>query len=477
MMNLGADVTPVMPSATPSVGLEPANGNGFAGVLGAALQSMPGKESANLLSPEQLLANQLLLTKLSGADAGLQQDPEQLADLLLPDGNILPPEDVDVSWQSLFSYFDSTDPETPYVLAMEGDNNGYLINELGPDELLENQALFAEMPIQAIPVHDNQQAAALLQERLDHLRLQTALQGQARQIGGLESVTALQHADQLAKQAAAQLISPDTAGGMETSLDDQFRIRNLLAAQLDQKKVSEPEQQFNSDLQEGMKGLDAAAKVPVQQASLFQTELKNLQADSLANAAGQENGIARVQSVAGMGSGINAYNAVSGQSGAAGQSQNAANVIANMTVPPDSPAWGDIIGNRVHWMANQRIQEAQIRLNPPELGMLEVRIQIGQDQQTNVTFSSPHSQVRDALENAMPRLREMFGANGLNLGDVDVSHHSMADHRHAQQGGEGENGRQNGGSGFASDRGNVEIDQIESLMSRRSVDGMLDAYA
>lgn len=92
--------------------------------------------------------------------------------------------------------------------------------------------------------------------------------------------------------------------------------------------------------------------------------------------------------------------------------------------------WGDEVGERVKWLVGQNIQSAKLSLNPPQLGPIEVRITV-QNDQMNVTFTAHHAAVRDALESAVPRLREMFGDSGLNLADVDISQHSFSDQRRA----------------------------------------------
>ncbi|WP_366512293.1 flagellar hook-length control protein FliK [Neptunomonas sp.] len=68
------------------------------------------------------------------------------------------------------------------------------------------------------------------------------------------------------------------------------------------------------------------------------------------------------------------------------------------------------------WAANQQVQTATIQLDPPELGSLQVKLQIFQEQ-VSVTFTSPHAGVRDAVEQSLPRLREMLAEQGMNLGE------------------------------------------------------------
>ena len=90
--------------------------------------------------------------------------------------------------------------------------------------------------------------------------------------------------------------------------------------------------------------------------------------------------------------------------------------------------WGQGMGKQILWMVNQNISSAEFRLNPANLGPLEVRIDMDNDQ-VNIAFSSRHADVREAVEQALPKLREMFEEKGLNLSDADVSQHSFAEQR------------------------------------------------
>lgn len=100
--------------------------------------------------------------------------------------------------------------------------------------------------------------------------------------------------------------------------------------------------------------------------------------------------------------------------------------------PFRQPGWDQALSERVLWAANQKMQSAEIKLNPPQLGPIEVRIQMHQDQ-AQVSFTSQHAAVRDALEAALPRLREMFNASGFEL-DANVSQHSFAQQQRQAQG-------------------------------------------
>ncbi|ACE86315.1 flagellar hook-length control protein FliK [Cellvibrio japonicus] len=109
-------------------------------------------------------------------------------------------------------------------------------------------------------------------------------------------------------------------------------------------------------------------------------------------------------------------------------SPTARSFVAQMNLPQamGNPQWSQAVSDRVLWMAAQNLSAADIRLDPPDLGSMHVKVSVSQDQ-ASVTFVSPHPQVREALDQQATRLREMFAEQGLNLVNVDVSD------RHQQQ--------------------------------------------
>lgn len=112
----------------------------------------------------------------------------------------------------------------------------------------------------------------------------------------------------------------------------------------------------------------------------------------------------------------------------------AASVIASgkpelaISQAPGQPGWSDVFADRVTFVVKQNLQEAEIRLNPPQLGQVEVRIVMNNDQ-ANLMFSSPHGAVREAIEASIGRLRDMLADNGFNVVNVDVSDKSLAQQR------------------------------------------------
>ena len=88
-----------------------------------------------------------------------------------------------------------------------------------------------------------------------------------------------------------------------------------------------------------------------------------------------------------------------------------------------TPAFNDELGGKITWMANQGVQSASLQLSPEHLGPVAVHISV-QDGSASVAFNASHADARVALEQALPRLREMFATQGLTLTDASVSQQS-----------------------------------------------------
>jgi len=103
-------------------------------------------------------------------------------------------------------------------------------------------------------------------------------------------------------------------------------------------------------------------------------------------------------------------------------------VVTNIPVPVQSHDWSQAFSEKVAYLVKQDIQGAEIRLNPAHLGPVEVRIAINQDQ-AHVTLSASQGATREALEAALPKLREMLSDAGLTLASATVSGDSFSDQR------------------------------------------------
>ncbi|WP_175463181.1 flagellar hook-length control protein FliK [Nitrosospira multiformis] len=83
-------------------------------------------------------------------------------------------------------------------------------------------------------------------------------------------------------------------------------------------------------------------------------------------------------------------------------------------------SWDNALGQRVLWMVSHQHQIAELNLNPADLGPLQVVLSVNSDQ-ASAAFVSQNPEVRQALEAALPRLKEMMAESGINLGSATVS--------------------------------------------------------
>lgn len=127
-------------------------------------------------------------------------------------------------------------------------------------------------------------------------------------------------------------------------------------------------------------------------------------------------------------------NAVSGAEGLQGLAQRSGLNAQAQNLPqlpvlrglPGQPGATEALNERIMMMRSKGIQTAEIRLDPPDLGSLEVRVRVSGDS-TTIQFHSPNPSVREALEAQVNRLREMMEGAGVNLGQVDVSDQSLSE--------------------------------------------------
>lgn len=138
--------------------------------------------------------------------------------------------------------------------------------------------------------------------------------------------------------------------------------------------------------------------------------------------------------------------------------------------PVGEPGWGDRIGERVLMMAGSQTQQAEIRLTPAELGPVRVRISM-EEGAAHVTFQAQHAVTREAIEAAMPRLRDMLAENGLSLGQASVGGDSVAEGQR-----EGDNAPRTAGTDGAQSNDADELAPAERQKTVAS-DSLVDTFA
>ncbi|MBX3668643.1 MAG: flagellar hook-length control protein FliK [Rhodocyclaceae bacterium] len=129
--------------------------------------------------------------------------------------------------------------------------------------------------------------------------------------------------------------------------------------------------------------------------------------------------------------------------------------------------WNEDVATQLTWMANRHQAQADLVLNPPHLGRIEVSLSL-QGDVANAQFASPHPAVREALQQALPDLRAMLAESGITLGQAQVGAESFS-----RQPGEA-----NAGTPRSRPRGaeqEAPLAQISTPARRAS--GLVDLYA
>ncbi|MEF9927634.1 MAG: flagellar hook-length control protein FliK [Massilia sp.] len=142
-------------------------------------------------------------------------------------------------------------------------------------------------------------------------------------------------------------------------------------------------------------------------------------------------------------------------------------------------AWDNQISQRIVYMVGKE-QAATLTLNPPDLGPVQIVLNVTNDQAT-VAFSSDQLDVRQALENALPRLREMMSESGIALGNATVDA-NVPDQRQQQQDSDRRaQGGQGGAGGLTGDSQDAAPAVNEVAPRTRTVSigdrGMVDLFA
>lgn len=148
--------------------------------------------------------------------------------------------------------------------------------------------------------------------------------------------------------------------------------------------------------------------------------------------------------------------------------------ILKLDTPVRDQNWATDFNQKVVWLASSDKQVAQITLNPPEMGPIEISLNLNKDG-ASAMFVSQNAEVREAIETALPRLREMLAGAGIELGQANVSAESFR-----QQAG-GEDARQ-GTPRWASDNailddGSEFHSSGQAIVTQQRGNGLVNTFA
>lgn len=140
-----------------------------------------------------------------------------------------------------------------------------------------------------------------------------------------------------------------------------------------------------------------------------------------------------------------------------------------VATPAGEPGWAEDVGNQVRWMLGRAESKAELVLTPPNMGKLEVSINLAGDQ-TTAQFIASSQAARDALERALPQLREALQQAGILLGDANVSTSGQGREGDGREGGGGRGDRGEAGAGGNTGTGSAGV-------WLRQQQGMVDTFA
>lgn len=98
----------------------------------------------------------------------------------------------------------------------------------------------------------------------------------------------------------------------------------------------------------------------------------------------------------------------------------------------------DAVKDKVMVMINQKIQQFDIMLDPPEFGNMQVRVNL-QGEQAAVNFVVQNQQAKEALEQNMHKLKDMLAEQGVDVGGANVEQQNQQENSSELQHGTGKN--------------------------------------
>jgi flagellar hook-length control protein FliK len=86
-----------------------------------------------------------------------------------------------------------------------------------------------------------------------------------------------------------------------------------------------------------------------------------------------------------------------------------------------SSAWGKQVANRALMMTQYGPRSIEINLDPPELGALQIRVNINASDQVSILFNAQNQAVKDAIAENFNSLKDLFEGEGLDLAEASVN--------------------------------------------------------
>lgn len=161
--------------------------------------------------------------------------------------------------------------------------------------------------------------------------------------------------------------------------------------------------------------------------------------------------------------------AAAGQQGVTAQQQARVDAAQQAQLPLQltKELANEQVAEKVQMMMSKNLKNLDIRLDPPELGRMQIRMTMNNDL-ANVHFTVSNPQARDLIEQTLPRLREMLAQQGMQLADSSVQQQSSGQQQGytaSEQSGKG--GSERGFSGQSDENFDADVNLDLNVTSKR----------
>lgn len=283
------------------------------------------------------------------------------------------------------------------------------------------------------------EAAGFRQKNIDNVVSQTLEQSKAAGAADKDALQAL--AESKGSTQKADLLE----GGLPTAL------RQAVGDALTQSKVQQAGVQQNL-VQQNVLQQASAQQSSLQQNSTQQSSIQQNLAQQAVNIAATMPTVLQANAAAGP---------------ALATAQAASSNYIN--TPLGKSGWDQAISQKVMWMAGGGVQSATLTLNPPDLGPLQVVINVNNDM-VEAKFMSDNADVRQALQDGLVNLRDKMNEAGMQLGQTNISAGGQAQ-QEFQQAQQGRRGERMGGNDT------MATTVAAQSVNIRTANGLVDTFA
>jgi flagellar hook-length control protein FliK len=148
------------------------------------------------------------------------------------------------------------------------------------------------------------------------------------------------------------------------------------------------------------------------------------------------------------------------------QTEKMATLSANLSLQEPSAAIQ--LKDRVMYQLNQKIQTAEVKITPEDLGTVQIKVNL-QQEQLSVQFVVQQANAKELLEQQMPKLKELLQQQGLQLSESQVEQRQANERRQSHDEKSGQRGYQGRFEGDA--------ELAPAAVLAKQSDRMVDYYA